>query len=67
MSTELAIGITVAAFVLMAGIVLGLAAVALLDAVVVWPPRPAPSFGEQMWVRSTQTDTAAMPIAGWTR
>lgn len=70
MSTELAIGITVTAFVLMVGIVLGFAAVALLDAVVAWPAKPRRSFGEQMWVRSVETRTAEIalvPEGRWAR
>lgn len=41
MSAELAVGLAAVAFVLMVGVVSGFAAVVLLDAVTIWPSRPA--------------------------
>lgn len=70
MSAELAVGIVIAAFVLMVVILLGLTAVIAIDTVAAWPtkPRHRRSFGEQTWTRSTQqTDTVAIPVAGWSR
>jgi hypothetical protein len=68
-SPELAVGLALAAFVLMVGIVAGFTALVLLDAVVAWPARPKQraTLGAQYWVRSKQTETAAMPVAGWSR
>lgn len=60
----------VAAMVL---IVLAIAAMVLADMAAGWTPKPRPrhasvkSPGAQYWVRSTQADTAAMPVAGWSR
>lgn len=69
MSAELAVGITVVSFVLMVGILLGIAALVALDTAAIWPARPKhrATPGAQYWVRSKQADTAAMPIAGWSR
>lgn len=67
-SAELAVGITAVAFVLMVGVVAGFAALVVLDAVAIWPSGPHRATpGAQYWVRSEQTDTAAMPVAGWSR
>ena len=69
MSPEFAVGLAAVAFVLMVGIVAGFAVVVSLDAAAIWPatPKHRRSPGAQYWVRSTQTDTASMPIAGWSR
>ena len=69
MSAELAVGITIAAFVLMAGICVVIAALVLLDTAAAWPARPKhrATPGAQYWVRSRQADTAAIRVAGWSR
>jgi hypothetical protein len=69
MSPEFAVGITIAAFVLMVGICAVIAVVVGLDAAAAWPakPRHRRSYGAQFWVRSEQADTAAIPVAGWSR
>lgn len=60
MDATTAVAIAAVAFVLMVGIVFGFAAVALLDAAVVWPPRRRPRHqytsgpGAQYWARSPQ-------------
>lgn len=65
MTASLAVALAAAAVVLMAGIVLGIAAVAVLDAAVVWSPRRRPSHryasgpGAQYWARSPQMVTTA--------
>lgn len=69
MSAELAVGITIAAFVLMVAVLVGIAVLVALDTIVAWPAKSRHRWspGAQYWVRSEQADTAAMRIAGWSR
>lgn len=57
MSTELAVGITAAAFVLMVGITFGFGAVVLLDAITIWPPRRRKSPAVRYYAHPSVIDT----------
>lgn len=61
MSAELAVGIAAAAFVLMVGIAFGFAAVIFVDAIAIWPARPAhrrrTSPAVRYWAHPSVIDT----------
>ncbi|THV25969.1 hypothetical protein [Glycomyces paridis] len=64
MTASLAVALAFAAVVLMAGIAIGIAAVALLDWIVVWPRRSRRSPGAQYWVHSDYADTTPITVGG---